>query len=257
MDKITSVKNPAVGRLRALTDAGGRRAAGALLVEGVKLSGEALKAGLTFKLALMSRAFIEKHSELAEEIIGACPEVYEAADHVIGAVSGVVTPQGVCAACSIPPPLDASRADRLVVLDEVQDPGNVGTIWRTADAAGFDGIVLSAGCADPFSMKVQRAAMGSGLRLPALAADDLCAELERLRLSGFKVIASALDGADFFARMPVHGRVALVVGNESRGVSDAVMRMSDERLSLPMRGGAESLNAAVAAGIMMYLIDKN
>ena len=108
------------------------------------------------------------------------------------------TPQGACAAFGLPDFFDAEHApERLVVLDGVQDPGNVGTIWRTADAAGVGGLLMSAVCADPFSPKVQRAAMGSGFRVPVSMTDDLPAMLAALRARGYSVIASSLHGAPF------------------------------------------------------------
>ena len=172
---------------------------------------------------------------------------------VLEAVCDTKTPQGMCAAFELPPPCALSDAPQtLVALDGVQDPGNVGTIWRTADAAGLGGLLLGANCADPYSPKVQRAAMGSGFRLPAIPADPLCEALAALRARGWTVVASALVGADFYQRPEVGERFVLVIGSEAHGISDAVRAQADALVKLPMRGRAESLNAAVAAGIMMY-----
>ncbi|MBR1559957.1 MAG: RNA methyltransferase, partial [Clostridia bacterium] len=140
----------------------------------------------------------------------------------------------------------------MVALDGVQDPGNLGTIWRTADAAGFGGLLLGGGCADPLSPKVQRSAMGSGFRVPFMFADDLAAALRDLVGRGWTVVASDLRGEDFYRRPDPGERFVLVIGNEARGISDAVRDTATMRVKLPMRGGAESLNAAVAAGILMY-----
>ena len=138
----------------------------------------------------------------------------------------------------------------LVALDGEQDPGNVGTIWRTCDAAAFDGLLLSNSCPDEFSPKVLRASMGAAFRVPALRV-DLEQALGELRGQGCAVVSSQLDGAPFFEGLP-GGDVALVIGNEARGVSEGVRALATHRLKLPMPGRAESLNAAVAAGIMMY-----
>ena len=139
----------------------------------------------------------------------------------------------------------------------MQDPGNLGTIWRTADAAGFDALLLGAGCADPWSPKVQRASMGSGFRVAAVSG-EMPLLLSRAQADGFRVVVSALDGAPLYARtQPKAGeKLVLVIGNEARGVSPEVQRMADVKLKIPMRGGAESLNAAVAAGILMYELTK-
>ena len=136
--------------------------------------------------------------------------------------------------------------------DGVQDPGNVGTILRTADAAGFDGLLLSEQCADIFSPKVLRATMGSIFRMGVTVTPDLPGLLTHLREQGYSVISSQLDGTPFYQREGVAAQFVLVIGNEGNGVSPVVQATATHRLKLPMRGGAESLNAAVAAGIMMY-----
>ncbi len=159
----------------------------------------------------------------------------------------------MCAAFELPEPVALEKLpERIVALDGVQDPGNLGTIWRTADAAGFQALLLGAGGADPLSPKVQRAAMGSGFRVPFCHAPELAESLIALRKRGYRVFASDLSGADFYARPDAGEKFVLVIGNEARGISDAVREAADCRVKLPMRGGAESLNAAVAAGIMMY-----
>ena len=140
----------------------------------------------------------------------------------------------------------------LPALDGTQDPGNVGTIWRTADAAGFQAVLFGPGCADPLSPKVQRAAMGSGFRVPFMIEDDLPDALLRMKAEGWTVMASDLHGMDFYRRPNPGDRYVLVIGNEARGISQGTRLVADMLLKLPMRGGAESLNAAVAAGIMMY-----
>ncbi len=242
MQKITSVKNPLIASMRALSAKKGREEMGRFLVEGEVMLREALASGLA------PRTFLsDGESELSERF----PERYLVPRGVLEAVCDTKTPQGMCASFELPAPPE-SLPERLVALDGVQDPGNVGTIWRTADAAGFQGLLLGAGTADPFNPKVQRAAMGSGFRLPAIQAEDLALALGDLRARGYKVIASALDGADFYARPAAGEKFTLVIGGEARGISDAVRDRADMLLRLPMRGRAESLNAAVAAGIMMY-----
>ena len=244
VETITSVKNPLVASLRALKTAKARRETGLFLVEGETMLNEALSSGLVPRALLA-----EAETPLAARF----PEARLVTRGVLEAVCDTKTPQGMCAAFELPPPRALSDAPQtLVALDGVQDPGNVGTIWRTADAAGFGGLLLGANCADPYSPKVQRAAMGSGFRLPAIPAEPLCEALAALRGRGWTVVASALDGADFYQRPEVGERFVLVIGSEAHGISDAVRAQADALVKLPMRGRAESLNAAVAAGIMMY-----
>ena len=249
MDHITSVKNPIVRELRALRDRKGREAARRFLVEGEVMLREARKCGLAVRDVLAEA----DHLPLAEELEAAGARAYTVPRSLLEAVCDTRTPQGICASVDLPEPLPLAQApDKIVALDGVQDPGNVGTIWRTADAAGFGSLLLGAGCADPLSPKVQRSAMGSGFRLPFTQADDLPAALGALRGRGWTVIASDLHGHDFYRHPDPGGKFVLVIGSEAHGISDATRAAADLLLRLPMRGGAESLNAAVAAGIMMY-----
>jgi len=244
--RITSVKNPLIASLRALKAKKAREDMGLFLVEGEVMLREALSSGL------VPRALL---SEAETELSSSFPEAHTVPRSILEAVCDTKTPQPMCAAFELPAltPL-ADAPDRLAALDGVQDPGNVGTIWRTADAAGFQGMLFGEGCADAFSPKVQRAAMGSGFRLPAIPAEPLAPALAELRSRGYKIVASALDGGDFYPIPDLGERFVLVIGSEARGVSDEVRREADFLAKLPMRGRAESLNAAVAAGIMMYAL---
>ena len=249
MDRIQSAANPLIKRLRSLREAKARAATGEFLVEGEVMIREALSCGL-----IPTDALAEAESALTQALSRAGARVRLADRRAIEAACDTQTPQGVCAAFGMPANTRVPEDARLVVaLDGVQDPGNVGTILRTADAAGFDAILLTGECADPYSPKVQRASMGSGFRVPMAAAafpEALC----EFQKKGFRVIVSSLDGDPLYSRAPSRedDRLILVVGNEARGVSRPVQAIADERVKIPMRGRAESLNAAVAAGILMY-----
>ena len=250
MDRLTSAKNPIIKNLKALNRRKGREEQGRFLVEGEKLIREALDCGLVLREALIEDGRDDFAFELEEKHDA---RVWFAPIELIASVCDTVTPQGVCASFDIPAPLPLNRAPKLIVaLDGVQDPGNLGTIWRTADAAGFGAILLGDGCADPLSPKVQRAAMGSGFRVPFMLTANLPETLAELRQNGHRVVVSDLRGDDFYSRPDPGERFILVIGNEARGISDATRAQADIRVRLPMRGGAESLNAAVAAGILMY-----
>ena len=178
-------------------------------------------------------------------------ELYVVSTAVMQAVSTAKTPQGVVCTARIPQPPKALAGRRLVALDGVQDPGNVGTILRTADAAGFDDAILGPGCADLYGAKTLRATMGSVFRVPVLPTNDLPGTLEAMKRGGYAVAATELGGQDFYACCP-RGKAILVIGSEGQGISKPVRDAATHHLALPMRGGAESLNAAVAAGIMIY-----
>ena len=242
--------------MRALRDRAARLESGMMLVEGEKLVYEALAAGLAIRRALVAQSKAIEFAPLAEQCRAKGAAAYQVPDSLLQSVCDTKTAQGICASCAIPPPADLRRPPPLIVaLDDVQDPGNVGTIWRTADAAGFGALLVTSGCADPFSPKVQRAAMGSGFRIPVSTGAALDERLRALKGAGYAVIASARDGLDFREYAPPE-RLVLIVGNESRGIGAAIRALAGHTVSIPMRGNAESLNAAVAAGILMYHLSR-
>jgi len=248
MERITSTKNQAVQLMKALFTRKSRNEHGLFPVEGAVMIREALSNGLVPHLVLAE----DKFEELAGQLEAAGARAHLASPNVLSAACDTVTPQGIVCAFTLPEELpEENLPEKLVILDGVQDPGNCGTIWRTADAAGIGGIVFGLKSADPLSAKVQRAAMGSGFRV-GYRSCDLTELLPALRVKGYSIISSALDGEDFYARTPVGEKFALIIGSEAHGVSQTTKDASTHILKLPMRGGAESLNAAVAAGIMMY-----
>ena len=250
MKEITSVHNPQIQLLKGLQKAKGRREANLFLAESVKMVREALALFLCRTLIVDGKRQAEYAQMIAEAEEKGC-EVFIVTPAIMQAISEAKTPQGVCCTVEIPKEPGALSGRLLVALDGVQDPGNVGTILRTADAAGFDGALLSSACADLYSAKTLRATMGSVFRVPAKRTDDLPAALEALKDEGYAIVATELGGADFYENCP-HDKAVLVIGSEGNGVSKAVRDCATHHLALPMRGGAESLNAAVAAGIMIY-----
>ncbi len=246
---ITSMQNPKVAFWRSLKTRAARQDAGLYVVEGFKMVGEALHAGLLETL-LIDMDRLQEYQGLADS---ASCDVYAVSAHILAAVCDTKTPQGVAAIISLPIiPALCELGTRIVALDGVQDPGNVGTILRTADAAGFSGAILSAECADLYSPKCLRATMGSIFRMKAVVTPSLGDALEELIKTGYSLVSGELGGTPFYERSKVNGNLCLVIGSEGNGVSQEVSQLCSHRLTLPMRGGAESLNAAVAAGIMMY-----
>ena len=250
MKEITSVHNPQVQFLRDLQKAKNRRASGLFMAESMKMVREALALSLCRTL-VVDRAREADYADLIAVAQESGCEVLLVTGAIMQAISEQKTPQGVCCTVAIPEEPAEIGGRLIVAMDGVQDPGNVGTILRTADAAGFDGAILSDACADLYSAKTLRATMGSVFRVPVKRTDDLPGQLEALKAQGYAVVATELGGADFYANCP-HEKAVLVIGSEGRGVSKAVSETATHHLALPMRGGAESLNAAVAAGIMIY-----
>ena len=247
-EHLTSLKNPRIQAARALKDRKARLASQAFLVEGDKMVSEALASGFP-----VQALFLREDRTLSCPVPPGLP-VYLLPEHVFASLSDTRTPQGIAAVVGLRP--RKPSGSRLIALDGVQDPGNVGTILRTADAAGLDGVLLGPDCADVFSPKVLRATMGSIFRMGLLFPENLADCLVSLRGEGYSILSSQLDGTPFYERKDVREKWVLVIGNEGNGVSRAVQEAATHRLRLPMRGGAESLNAAIAAGIMMYELMK-
>jgi TrmH family RNA methyltransferase len=250
---ISSKQNSLVRRLRSLRCAKGRADTGCFLVEGWNLLREATQ-NARVDAILVDEA---KKQELSDMPLAQPKDaaVFCAPSFVLDYICETKTPQGVVASVHIPA---GARVDRIqgnvLALDGVQDPGNVGTMIRTAEATGFGAVLLSLECADPFAPKTVRATMGSIFRVPVLRG-DLLPLLAILQNNGFAVVSAEPRG------MPVekvlqadHRRFALVVGSEGNGISEGVLKLSDLHVALPMRGKVESLNAAVAAGVLMYAL---
>ena len=243
---ITSTANPQVKMWRQLKTPAGRRAHGLFLAEGEHLCQEALKAGVQPTL-LVDQGLQEAHQGLLQSGCGVCL----VSGRVIAALADSKTPQGVLAICPLPAPQPLKAAGpRLMALNRLQDPGNLGTILRTLDAAAFDGLIIDPGCADPFSPKAVRASMGAVFRVPVYPCEDLAAALQAL--PHHTKVAGDLSGSPYFEHPPFGEKVCLLVGNEGAGLDSEVLAAADHRLRLPIPGGAESLNAAVAAGLMIY-----
>ena len=245
MEQLTSLKNPKVMSWRSLKDRKGREAAGCFLVEGRKMVGEALASGFRVE-TLLIRENTDPDISTQSDI-----PVYCLPPHVFDAVCETRTPQGIAAVVRIAP--RPASGPRLIVLDQVQDPGNVGTILRTMDAAGFDTLYIDEKTADPFSPKCSRATMGAIFRIRIERCSTLEEPLARLKRADVPVISGDLRGSDLFARPSLRGKGAcLLIGNEGSGIEPDIKALSDLCVRIPMPGGAESLNASVSAGILIY-----
>lgn len=251
MERITSRKNELVAHIRKLSGSrSARRAAGEFVCDGPKLLAEALKWG-----AAVTTVVAEEGTSLPE-LPSAVRRVEVPAD-LLRSLSTTETPQGVLFLCRTP---DLALPERLtggryMVLDGVQDPGNLGTVWRTADAFGADGLVLVHSCADPWSPKTVRATMGACFRLPVWEA-DLHTLQARLDEGGVPLYATALREDTVDVRRADLKRAAVVIGSEGRGVSQALLDRARQTIKIPMRERCESLNAASAAVIVLWEMGK-
>lgn len=249
---ITSRANEKVKYARSLQRADVRRKEQSFVIEGIRLVEEALVAGLAPKLVLVAPDQLgasARGRRLLERI-----EQYDwaaASDSVIKAAADTQSPQGVVAVFPLPERAYPHDLGVLVlVLDGLRDPGNVGTILRTAEAAGVRVVMLTEECVDPYNPKVLRGAMGAHFRLHVLD-DQTWRQIEQLLRGRAIWLATSRDGTPYFEADWTRGS-ALIIGNEAFGASAGARRLATGQVTIPMAGKAESLNAAVAAGIILF-----
>jgi TrmH family RNA methyltransferase len=247
---LRSRDNPRVRRWHALAhEARSRREAGSALIEGAHLLAAYLGSGARPKAVLVSQSGLER-PEIAALAGRAGPAPVTLPDALFRWVADAVTPAGLAAEIELPPAApDPGRATHAVFLDGIQDAGNVGAILRSAAAFGVDVAVLGRGCADPWSPKVLRAAMGGHFALRVSEVPDLA---QALAAFGGKRICAVATGGDAPAAVDLTGRLGWIFGAEGQGVGPAVASLASHRVSVQLAAGVESLNVAAAAAILLY-----
>lgn len=245
---ITSVQNQRVKQWKKLHTKKERERTNTFLIEGEHLVEEAIKSGWNVRTIIVHEGY--RNSSL---LSGEDPVIVS--DHVFKHLSQTKTPQGIIAVLEMRKTLDIDQGPMLLV-DRVQDPGNLGTMIRTADASGFSQVILGEGTVDLFNDKVIRATQGSIFHIFAREA-NLHEEVKRLKEKGYHIWATALLSAKVYDKIPVHENTAIIVGNEGSGVDQSLINQADEVVKIPIYGQAESLNVSVAAGILMYHVGRN
>lgn len=262
MQKLTSRDNPLVKEYVHLCGgAAQRRQAGLFPLEGARLAGDALQSGIRFRAAFFESGALQKHAALASGLAASGASVYEVSAPVAAKMSQTGTTQGIfCEAFLLDKALSMDKISiygAYLAVEEVQDPGNMGALLRSAEALGFDGILLSPGCADLFAPKVTRASMGAVFRLNWMTVPELPGLLRELSARGMKTLAAVADAtAEDLTRLDLSGGVVACVGNEGNGLSPSLRAACTHQVTIPMKGRAESLNAAAAAAILMWEIEK-
>ncbi|NLJ96567.1 MAG: RNA methyltransferase [Clostridiales bacterium] len=251
---ISSMNNIQIKNLTLLQKkAKARKEQGLFVVEGIKMFQEARESGLLVK-TYMSESFYQDMLDKPEFFRGL--EFELVTDSVLKQVSDTMTPQGIIGTVkrleySVEEMLKV-KEPFLLLLEDIRDPGNLGTIIRTAEGAGVTGIILNKTCADILQPKVVRSTMGSIYRVPFYETDDLISFITRLKTHGFKIFAAHLSGHMYDTEGSFLGKCGLLIGNEAQGLSEDVARLADNLIRIPMEGQVESLNAAIAAAILMY-----
>ncbi|KAF0107622.1 MAG: RNA methyltransferase TrmH family [Anaerolineaceae bacterium] len=248
---IISAQNPKLKLVRALMGRPKeRRAAGAFAAEGVRLVEEALAAGWPFRFVLAGETLSERGRELVKKLEAKSVEVERITDALLGSVSETETSQGILAVLDHSPLPIPQSPDFVLILDQVRDPGNLGALLRTAAAAGVQAVLLPPETTDAFAPKAVRAGMGAHFRLPVHAAG--WSEIRRIcESAGLKALLADMDGESCWQtdlRVPL----ALVVGGEAEGASEQARSLAHDKISIPMPGGSESLNAAIAGAILLF-----
>jgi TrmH family RNA methyltransferase len=213
--------------------------------------GEVLQARIRPTLAFCTPTWADARANqaLAQALFDRSEATWMVSEAVMEACSDTVTPQGVLVVVPIPHPLPSDRPALLLVLDQVRDPGNVGTILRAAEAAGSEGVIVAPGTADPYNPKVVRAGMGAHFRLPI---EMLTWHQIQRRVTGRPVWLADAAGEIAYTAVDWRAPTALIIGGEASGASKQARKLSPRRVYIPMAGPVESLNAAMAATVLLF-----
>ena len=255
MQQITSKENARLkSAAKLLQSKKARQEQGEFLAEGYRLCMDALRSGLLPRQTFVTEQGME-HQDCTE-LLRASEESYVIPQSLAAKLSDTRTPQGVFCVFAIPDNharLAESKKNRVVILSSLQDPGNIGTIIRTAEAFGVDLVLMSSDCPDLYSPKTLRATMGGVFRMPIAVTDDLFGEIALLKQQGCHVYAAALkENSIPITEVSFAGASAVVIGNEGNGLDDATIAACTAPVIIPMAGKAESLNAAAAATVAIW-----
>ena len=252
MEFISSVNNENVKRAASLSEKKYRRYYGTFLVEGYKLINEVVCGAMELENLYIESSCLTKYSD----IVSRCePNVFVLSRPAFDKISDTVSSQGIIAEVKMRPSLDFNITEPILVLDRISDPGNLGTIIRTAAATGFHDIVLL-DCTDPYNPKTVRSSSGGIFYTDFyfLSPDELYEECKR---TGTKIYVTDMGGENIFKMQNIDEKYALVIGNEGGGVSEKLEGLSSRTIALPMKSQMESLNAGVSASVIMYLLKKD
>lgn len=225
------------------------------IIEGTRSVGDALDSGVEFYKVFVSERFLEANSRASRLIEKFNCPVFLVRDSLFRKVSETENPQGILAIVfksKITLDEEIEKTDFVLVLENVQDPGNVGTIIRTADAAGVGLVIVVGACADVYSPKVVRSTMASLFNVPIIKIESVETCVDLLRDKGFKIYASSLESSLSCFESDLLGKCAILLGNEGNGLSHEAIGLADKSIHIPMKGEAESLNVSIAAGILMF-----
>jgi TrmH family RNA methyltransferase len=253
---ISSIQNPNIQMIRRLMSRSkDRQAEGAFVVEGVRLLEEAQKSGWEARLVIYSEELNERGKQLVELFRDQGTRVEVVSTYIMDKISDTMHPQGILGVLEVATLPVVDKLDYMLILDQIRDPGNMGTIIRTASAAGVQVIYLSTGSVDPFSPKVLRGGMGAHFRLPIYNAtwEEIRSHVKRFELH---CVLAAIDRGRAYFEADFRHPLSLIIGGETHGAGDDARQLADTLVKIPMPGGGDSLNASVAAGIILFEISR-
>lgn len=249
---LTSLQNPLIKDFRRLHKSRERRQRGLYLLEGTNLIEAAIAQGFSFQTVLFTEAWADRYPELREKLRGDRLEVVT--PELLQKVATTVNPDGVVAS------LDHSWLDRQlpktlqlgVAIERLQDPGNLGTIIRTAAATSVEALLLSAESVNPENPKVLRASVGAWFQTPTIVCSDFATQIQSYREQGVQAIATIPSATKTFWDVDWTQPSLILLGNEGAGLSPEIAALADEQVTIPMAPGVESLNAAIACSLLLY-----
>lgn len=250
MDFIESKDNKLIKEIKKLKEKRYREEKGQFLIEGFRFVSEALSSDFEVPYVFISTNAHDKLVSYAiDKNIRQNTKIISVSENVLKSICDTLTPQGIAAVVNYRSFTIKNEEGFYVLCDAVQDPGNMGTIIRSAHAASALGVIITKGTVDIFNQKTLRATMGSIFHVPIV---EYCDAVKQLKQNEFKLLVSSLDAENDFFDIDLTGRLIISVGNEGNGVSSEVIDLADLLVKIPMPGGAESLNVAVASSIMMF-----
>ena len=254
MQVITSKDNEIIKNIRKLKEKKYRDISNEYIIEGIKLIEEAIEEDVNIKTIVVCEECL-KNDCIDDKLLYKIAKfdcIY-VTEKIFGILTDVVNPQGLLAVIEKESTEDKINfsEDIIVVLDGIQDPGNLGTILRTVDSVGLSQIVLSKTSVDAYNPKVVRSTMGAIFRVKIIESENLVQTLKNMKKHKFKIVATSLSGTENIYEMDYNKKV-IVIGNEAKGVSKEILDVADTKTKIPMLGKTESLNASVATGVMLY-----
>ena len=253
---ITSSSNKLIKDIKCLHKKKGRWNEKCFFIEGTRSIDQCMSSDGKIKYVVYSSELLgEDGLMLLKHIENQDYSTYQVTEKIFKEISDTDSPQGILAVVEFNEYIleESLKEDNFfIVLDRVQDPGNLGTIIRTADAFGANGVIVTSGCVDVYNPKTIRSTMGSIFQIPIIHIGNISEAIDSLKDKGISVISSSLETDKYLYDIDLKSDCALVIGNEGKGISEEVIKSSDQLVKIPMSGDAESLNAAIASGVLMY-----